>query len=87
MTKVIINAAQKTPTAIAGNASFNFKRRVIATSAPVQAPVPGNGTATNKNNPINNAPTTFLAFFSPCSIINLKGFPNLSNLAKNKNAL
>ena len=46
-----INPAAKTPAKIAGNAFFIRISSIAAISEPVHAPVPGSGTATNKNKP------------------------------------
>lgn len=51
VTKETITPAVKTPNIIAGSAFFSRISSKAATSAPVQAPVPGKGIATNMNSP------------------------------------
>ncbi len=69
----MIMPAVNTPKMMGGSASFSLMRKAEATSAPVQPPVPGNGTATNTKSPSFLCFATdslfALAFFSKCSTI------------------
>lgn len=85
--KVIIAAADSTPKAMAGKERLKLKFKVMAIRAPVQAPVPGRGTATKSQSPINKAVLIRATFFSPRDRIHRKGTPNFSNPAKQKRTL
>ena len=84
----MINPAVKTPNIIGGIAFFGGKSKKFAIREPTHAPVPGNGIATNKNNPnatkfwsFSLSSIFFVALSEAQSMIILKIF----HLPKNSN--
>ena len=57
---IIIKPASKTPRITAITVSLKLNPSKLAAKVPVQAPVPGSGTPTNKNNAIKNPFPVFL---------------------------